>query len=270
MPLFAMNEFCRSLGALLLCVAISAITPVQGAAAGGTAGVRWNCSVPLLPDYKTKTSKDPDVGEGVSYLYIGDKHLHSNYGADAEFTAPIDGRRGWYDSGLRLGPLNENYASVQIEISRWKRFNYQQHVALAWSVPHGEVEYRDTGLLLADGVPHRLGIFVREGLVHLLVDSRDICSTRAAYFVGSSQPKYFQVRTETSVVGSNGHARVWDLRLKRDADAVARPYASDCILHRFGIFWGRVGAGSFVAHGAFYPNEALFFTGADPATSCRT
>lgn len=210
-------------------------------------------------------------GEGVSYLYIGAKDLHSHYGADALFVAPLDGQRGWYDSGVRLGPLNENNGFVQIEISRWQRFDYKAHAAVAWALPHGKVvEYRDTGLMLADGVAHELGIFVYSGLVHLLVDGRVICSARAAAFVTSTEPKYFQVRTETSVVGSNGGAYVSRLLLKRDADRFVLSYVTDCVLHRYGIYWKEIGAGSFAARGAFYPNEALFFTGTDPTARCRT
>jgi hypothetical protein len=181
------------------------IPPVIATAANGSASIRWNCPVPMLRDYKDDVAGGTDVGEGISYLYDGDKHLRSNYGADALFTAPIDGRQGWYDTALRLGPYAENNGFVQVEISRWKRFDYKQHVAVAWSVPHGSVvEHRDTGLMLADGVPHRLGIFVRDGLLRMFVDGRLLCSTHASNFVASSERKYFQVRTETSVVGSNG------------------------------------------------------------------
>jgi hypothetical protein len=238
----------------------------------------------MLPDFKAKTGGDPDVGEGVTYLYAGDLHprwqhgrfvgesgLRTNYGVDGLFTAPLDGRRGWYDSAVRLGPLNENNGYVQIETSRWQRFGYAQHVAVAWGVAHtNDVEYRDLGLMLADNVPHRLGIYVSNGLIHLLVDGRVVCSTRASYFVAPLGPKYFQMRTETGVVGSNTRARLSDVRLKRDGDVVARPYASDCVLHRYGIFWESVGHGSYLARGAFYPSEALFFTGLDPSTPCRT
>jgi hypothetical protein len=210
------------------------------------------------------------VGEGVTYLYVGDKHLHWNYGADAEFTTALDGRRGWYDSGVRLGPRKENNGFVQIEISRWERFDYRAHVAIAWALPHARVvEYRDTGLMLPDGVPHGLGIYVRDRRVQLTVDGRVVCSTQASYFIAPSEPKYFQVRSETSVVGSNGAARVSNLRLKRDADPSARPYPTDCILHRHGIFWTYLGTAGFAARGAFYPEEATYFTGIDPSKRCR-
>lgn len=224
----------------------------------------------MLPDYKAKESSSPNTGEGVTYLYMGGKDLHSSYSASADFITPLDGRRGWYDSGLRLGPLNENNGFVQIEISRWERFDYREHVAVAWALPHTSVvEYRDTDFMLTDGVPHRLGIAVRNGLLQLIVDGRVVCFTRASYFLGSLERRYFQVRTETSVLGSNSAARVSNLRLKRDADSTAIPYRSDCILHRHGMFWQYVGTADFAARGAFYPNESTFFTGIDPSKACR-
>jgi hypothetical protein len=91
-----------------------------------------------------------------------------------------------------------------------------------------------------------------------------------ANFVKPGEQKFVEIRTETSVVGRNGGASVTDIRLKRDSDARARPYASDCVMHRYGISWRPIGPGVFKASGAFYPNEATFFTGADPNTRCRT
>jgi hypothetical protein len=225
--------------------------------------------VPLLGDYKGASGSDPDVGEAVTYLYAGDKGMHQSYGADALFTMPLDGRHGWYDSTLRLGPYIEDNGFVQIEISRWARFNYKQHVAVSWSVPHGIVQHKDTGLLLDDRVAHRLAIAVSGGRVDLRADGREICSAPASSFVTPASRKYFQVRSETSVVGRNGNARVSDVHLKRDTDATSRPFASDCVLHRHGIYWEYLGAGKFVARGAFYPNEATYFTGVDPSTPCR-
>lgn len=262
---------------------LAAIGSAPDAANAGGGDVPWSCSVPMLVIPKIKATAVADVGEGVTYLYVGDKHprwnhgrydgepdLRTDYGAEALFTTPLDGRRGWYDSGIRLGPLNENNGFVQIETSRWDRFAYKQHAAVAWAVPHASVvEYRDLGLALADDKPHRLGIFVWDGSVHLLVDRRIICSTRASYFVADSEPKYFQIRTETSAIGTNTGARLADIRLKRDGDAFSRPYTSDCVLHRFGIFWEPVGHHSYAARGAFYPSETVYFTGLDPSQPCH-
>jgi len=262
---------CRALSVVAL-GAILAGTAAAGASNAATPGtsaaVPWQCSVPLLANPKADSDNEPDLGEGVSYLYIGDSRLQSNYGADALFTVPLSAQRGWYDSGMRLGPLAEDNGFVQIEISRWKRFDYKQHAAVSWSVPHGTPEHRDTGLMLDDATPHRLGISVAAGMVQLLVDSRVLCSTRSAYFVRAGAPKYFQVRTETGVEGANGDTRAADLRLQRDVDRTPQPYQTTCILHRHGIFWERRGGGAFAVRGAFYPDEATFFTGADASKPC--
>ena len=224
----------------------------------------------MLADYSGAGNSDPDVGEAVTYLYAGDKNMHANYGADAVFTAPLDGRRGWYDSTLRLGPYLEDNGFVQIEISRWQRFNYRPHIGVAWSVPHGTVQHKDTGLMLDDRAAHRLAIAVSAGRVDLRADGREICSAPASSFVAPERRKYFQVRSETSVFGRNGSSQVRDIRLKRDSDNAARPFASDCILHRHGIYWEHIGGGRFTARGAFYPDEATYFAGRDPSKPCRS
>jgi hypothetical protein len=254
---------------VLLAFAFGSVSASDGTAVNSPA-VRWSCAVPLLGDYEG-AGNAPDVGEAVTYLYAGDKDMHEDYGADALFTMPLDGRHGWYDSTLRLGPYIEDNGFVQIEISRWERFNYKQHIAVSWSVPHGTVvQHKDTGLMLDDRVAHRLAIAVHGGRVDLRVDGREICSAPASSFVSPGSRKYFQVRSETSVVGRNSNARVSDVHLKRDSDRTPRPFASDCILHRHGIFWEYLDGGRFVARGAFYPNEATYFTGTDFSKPCRS
>lgn len=226
--------------------------------------------MPLLPDYKPSTN-GADVGEGVTYLYVGDRHLHADYGADAVFTTPLDGRKGWYDSAIHVAPLDNEDVTAQIEISRWQRFDYRPHVAIAWALPHSKsVEYKDTNLFVDDGRPHRLGIYVRDSVLRLLVDGRTICTTRAALFVSPSERKYFQVRTETSTPGTNTHAGVSQLRLKRDTDRAPVTFYSRCIMHRNGVFWQSSAPGAFLARGAFYPNESTFFAGLNPDDRCKT
>ena len=255
--------------AFFLCIGLQIPSGAPAAANARPAHAKWDCSTSLLPDYSPKT-KETDVGEGVTYLYVGDRSLHADYGADALFTTPLDGKRGWYMSGLRLGPLNENNGFVQIGISRWERFDYGQHVAVAWAFPHtNDVGYKDTGIMLSENTAHRLGIFVRQGRVDLRVDGRVICSSDVLAFVAAGEPKYFQIRTETGEIGRNSRASVTDIRLKRDADSSSRPYATDCVLHRYGIFWESTGARAFATRGAFYPNETTFFTGIDPAKPPR-
>ena len=234
------------------------------------AAALWTCSPPLLPDYKSKTNA-ADVGEGVTYLYVGDRHLRADYGADAVFTTPLDGSHGWYDSAIHFGPLHNEDVFAQIEISRWARFAYRPHVAIAWALPRSTtVEYKDTDVFVDDGLPHRLGIYVGDGSLRLLLDGRTICSARASLFVSPYERKYFQIRTETNAPGSNSRATVTHLRLKRDSDRAPIAFVSHCILHRNGIFWQTRSPGTFAARGAFYPNESTFFTGITPDSHCKT
>lgn len=254
-----------------LSFAVAAIALVTPSPAVAAPAVAWNCVVPMLPDYAAKV-KEPNVREGVTYLYVGAKNLHENYAADALLRENLDGKHGWYDAGIRLGPLNENNGLVQLEETRWQRFGYALHVAVAWGRPHTTtIFYKDLPIMLSDSAPHRLGMSVRRGRLSLIVDGRAICTTRASYFVSGPERKYFQVRDETGAIGRNGNAVVSDLRLKRDNDAALHAFRSDCILHRFGIFWASTGRhGEFASRGAFYPTEALYFTGRQADQPCKT
>lgn len=253
---------------------VAAFSSITRAAAAGAAApstsVHWNCSTALLPDFKPQGAANPNVGEGVAYLYAGHRDLHTNYGAAATFVAPIEARHGWYDTGIRLGPLNENNGFVQVEISHWARFDYRGHVAIVWALPHTTtVQYRDTGLFVSDKSSSLLSIMVRDQIVHLAVNGRDVCSTAATPFVSSSEQKYFQIRTETGLEGDNTGARVSNLRLKRDGDTALKPFASHCLFHGWGVSWKPTATNTFKAVGAFYPGEARFFTGLMPDTACK-
>lgn len=257
-------------------VGLIAVALLQNAlSAGASAAVRservhWACTTPLLPAFVSKGKDEPDIGEGIAYIYMGDKNLHSDYLAEATFTSPLDGKHRWYDTGLKLGPLNENLGSVQIEVSRYQRFDYRAHVAIVWSLPHdANVEYRDTGLMIRDGATARLGIAVHGGLIHLQLNGKDVCTTGAAQFVSASERKYFQVRTETAAEGHNTSAVASNLRLKTDAELRTHPFRAHCKLQMRGVSWQRMGSGSFEARGAFYPNEASLFTGLEPGSTCK-
>jgi hypothetical protein len=232
----------------------------------------WQCSVGL-----TTVLDDPAPGnasnkEGVSYLYVGDHHLASNYLAEATFTVPrTNQKHGFYGNSIRLGPLTENYAFVHLMLVRNKRFDFAEHVAVGWAFPYGtSVEFKDTNLVYPDDrLSHRLGIGVAGGIVSLYVDGARICSARADHFVQPNEAKYFQVRTETDGIGRFGSGTVRAITLKRDTDPAALPYESRCEFHGWGVSWLPERAGTFRVAGAFYPTEATFFDGILPDTKCR-
>lgn len=263
---------CRILRASATLVLLFALAPIPSPATATKGVVHWACSTPLLPDMPASSSdNDPDVGEGVSYLYVGSKHLTSDYAVDAAFTLPSAGKRGWYGNSIRLGPLVENNGWVQIMLVREPRFDYRAHVAVAWGLPHTSVVYfKDTGIAYSDDRPHRLGISVAKDKLLLWVDGRELCSTSAAQFASSRERKYFQVRSEVGVIGSAGAGTVRDIRLKTDVDRSLMPLTIACEMRRHGVAWYETGPGMFDVRGAYYANEATIFTGTDPNAPCRT
>jgi hypothetical protein len=247
-----------------------AAAPLTEAKAAGTK-VHWNCTTAFLPDVRFSNVKSVSQGEAISYLYIGAKGLYQDYAARATFVSPIDVKSDWYDSGLRLGPLRESHGFAQVEVSHWRRFDYKGHIAIAWALPNtSDIQYRDTGLLVRDGASVDIGIAVKAGILHMLVDGKDICSTSASQFVSPKETKYFQVRTETAAVGHNSGARVTSLALKRDSSANLEAFQTNCILHGYGIYWEPLSSGSFVARGSFYATEDSFFTGLESESQCKT
>jgi hypothetical protein len=223
-----------------------------------------------LPDLNLSSSENGDSKEGVSYVYVGAHHLARNYRAEATFTLPRSKQaRGFYGNGIRLGPMKEDYATVQLMLVRYARFHFAQHVAIAWSYPFGSVYFKDTDLVYRDDdSPHRLAMAVREGTLALYVDGSLICTTSSAHFVRDSAAKYFQIRTETNVAGFTAGGTVRDVVLKRDTDPVASPFTSHCEFHGWGIGWLPEGGGLFRSSGAFYPNEATYFEGIPPGAKC--
>jgi hypothetical protein len=255
---------------LVVCsILLLAAAPVTVKTAGEK--VHWNCTPAFLPEVRLADAKDANQGEAISYLYIGAKDLHQDYVAQAKFISPIDVKSDWYDSGLRLGPLRENNGFAQLEVSHWRRFDYKGHIAVSWQLPNtSDVQYRDTGLMARDGASVVLGISVKGDTLHMRVNGVDICSTRAGQFVSAKDAKYFQVRTETAALGHNSGARVAAVALKRDSDTKLNPFQTNCVLHRFGIYWEPLSGSAFTARGSFYPTEDSFFTGLQPASRCKT
>ncbi len=242
--------------------------------ASGTASSKssspWRCSVHLLHDFVDNTSNPNEDKQGTSYLYAGARQMTNDYRAEATFTLPRTGQsRGFYGNSVRLGPLRENYAFVQVMLIRWKRFNFGQHIAIAWAYPEGTVQLKDTDLVYPDRrFSHRLGIGVSGHLLSLYVDGSAICTTSSDHFVRANAAKYFQIRTETNQVDFAGSGTVLALKLKRDSDASPKGYESHCEFHGYGVSWLPLGGGAFRVAGAFYPNEATYFSGIAPDTKC--
>ncbi len=230
----------------------------------------WRCSVHLLPDFVDSTSNPNENKQGTSYLYVGARQMTNDYRAEATFTLPRTGQsRGFYGNSIRLGPLRENYAFVQVMLIRWKRFNFSQHIAIAWAYPEGIVQLKDTDLAYPDRhSSHRLGIGVAGRLLSLYVDGSAICTASSDHFVRPNAAKYFQIRTETNQVGFAGSGTVRVVKLKRDSDVSPKLYESHCEFHGYGVSWVPLGGGAFRVAGAFYPNEATYFSGITPDSKC--
>lgn len=209
--------------------------------------------------------------EAISYLYVGARGLESDYLATATFSLPrANIRHGWYANSIVLKPMADDRVFVSLMLVRNKRFDFNEHVAVAWATPHAaDVSYKDTSLIFADpGEPHRLAIGMKRGVLSLYVDTRAICTTLGGRFVKANAVKWFQVRTETNALGYHGSGTVNSIALKRDIDASPKPFSVRCEWHGSGLSWLPLENGSFIVSGVFRRNEAAYVDGARPRTKC--
>jgi hypothetical protein len=216
------------------------------------------CNGHLLPDYVDRSPWDDGNHEGVSDLYVGAHRTVHNYLTQATFTLPrTPQRKGFYGNGIRLGPLKEDYAFIQVMLVRERRFDFADHVAVAWALPYSsKVVFKDTNLLYRDNDPsHRLGIRVIGGALTLYVDGSVLCTARSDHFVRSGSAKYFQIRTETDVPGFFGSGTVRDIALKTDAEKAPRPFRSDCEFHGYGVSWIALGRGAYRSQAITMPTK---------------
>jgi hypothetical protein len=231
----------------------------------------WRCDDHFLSDYNMSAADAGGLQEGISYLYIGARGLKTDYLASATFTLPrTDQRSGWYANSIVLKPMADDRVFVSLMLIRNRRFDYNEHVAVAWAAPHAaSVSYKDTDLVYLDSSgPHRIGIGVKHRLLSLDVDGQTICRTRSDRFVASNAIKWFQVRTETNAPVHRTTGTVRSISLKRDADASPVPFIVRCEWHGSGVSWLPMGGGRFRAGGTFDPHVATYVDGAERGTKC--
>lgn len=234
-------------------------------------GTLWQCDGRLLPDVNISSQDAGGKQEAISYLYVGAPGLKDDYGATATFTLPRKNlRHGWYANSVVLKVMGDDRIFVSLMLIRNKRFDFAQHIAVAWATPGAaDVSYRDTNLVYPDpGNSHRLGIGVKRNVLSLYVDGHTVCTTHTDRFVRPNAIKWFQVRTETNVPGQASSGTVRFIALKRDADSALTPFSIHCEWHGSGLSWTSEGAGSFRTSGAFRPNEKTYTDGAKPGAKC--
>ncbi len=225
----------------------------------------FTCAIPILnPDMdrsSTKTYAQKTALNGQSDLDVGGT-LRRDFSLAATFTLPrATANRGlFYSNWLLLIPVRSS-AFVQLELMRWKKYRYRDEIALTWTLPHGQLVYRDTGIFLNDG-PHQLSIGVRRSTIAFGVDGRTICSAPERAFFSAADHLYYQIGTEVAQIGDRPVGTVSNIRLKQDGASEPAQVAIQCIYRGYGTSWERGGSGVFTAAGVFDTTQPyLKFTG---------
>ena len=205
---------------------------------------------------------------GMSNIDFGGGLLN-DFGLFATFTLPRSptNRSLFYSNWIILLKYGSG-GMVQLELMRWKKYNYREEVGLTWTLPGRELQYRDTGIFLTDS-PHRLGIGANAETIWFAVDGKRICSAAKSRFFGNKDTLYYQIGTEVELVGDLPTGTVSDIRLKRDADFEAVPVNATCIYRGYGMSWEPAGGGLFRAAGVFDATERSRFTGLRWSEPCR-
>jgi hypothetical protein len=277
------------LARLVLAVAFSSSLAAAncGSARAGVENVDppFTCSVPIVDplgnaDPSRHQRDAPEVKpahalptNGMSNIDFF-RGLQHDFDLAATFTLPlVPTNRGLFYSNWILLKSWKSNGFVQLEIMRWKKYGYRSEIGLTWAVPGMHFAYRDTGVFLTAG-PHRLDVGVSHGLIRFAVDGRAIChAPYVAIFPplgGKPERLFYQIGTEVEVVGDHPSGDVWDIRLKRDGDALPASAKVSCIYRGYGVSWESLGSGSFRAEGVFDATEPYYrFTGLQWNQPCR-
>lgn len=235
------------------------------------------CSVPILDPSAVQTERGvmhsdseqkrpPNAQSDVDIA--GD--FHNDYGVSAEFTLPyVPGNSGlFYSNWVILKALKGSPSFVQIELMRWKKYDYRDEIGLTWMLSDGVLIFRDSGIMLPDG-PHRLGISQANGLITLSVDRQAVCTTPFSAFFTSDERMYYQLGTEVSGVGDHPAGTLDAIEIKNDEDADYNAAHPSCVYRGFGVSWEYDGDGRFHAAGTFDPHQPyLLFTGLQRDQKC--
>jgi hypothetical protein len=235
------------------------------------------CSVPIVYPVKVSPREKRSTANvakprlptnGMSNIDVGGD-LRNDFALSAAFTLPrTNANRGLFYTNWIILLKYPSGGMIQIELMRWKKYDYRQEIGLTWSLPGHALQYRDTGVFLSNA-PHRLGIALRGGAIALLVDGKPVCHAAKSSFFAESDILYYQIGTEVLQVGDRPTGTVSDIRLKRDADLEAVPLKVTCVYRGNGVSWEPAAGGTFLAGGVFDATERSRFTGIAWGEPCR-
>ena len=137
----------------------------------------------------------------VPYVYVGG-NFHHDFSASALLTLPrVAANRGLFDTDwimlIRYPRPGESESAptpfVQIELMRWKRYEYRPELAYTWTDDQGRLVYADSNIFVDDATPHRFGIAVHEDALTMSLDGKDVCRAKTSSFFSPGDRFYFQV-----------------------------------------------------------------------------
>jgi hypothetical protein len=239
----------------------------------------FTCNVPILDPQAVHTASGTDpvapkladdqlAKNAQSDVDLGGD-FRDDFGVRADFTLPyVAGNTDFYSNWIILIPYHKT-AFVQLELIRWKKYDFREEIGLTWSLPDGDLIYRDTEVFLSDS-PHQLGIAVHGKTIAFTVDGNEICHAPKDVFFEATDQLYYQLGTEVRHVGDHPAGTLSNIEIKDGSWDTYFPAEANCIYHGYGVSWEFQGNGSYEAAGAFDEKQPdTTFTGNTPDESCR-
>jgi hypothetical protein len=235
------------------------------------------CEGAVLPSGgQAKRAEDATDMHAHATVYVGG-NMHRDFSVSALLTLPrVSANVGLFDTDWLLltrrglpGEDPDIYRPfVQIELMRWKKFDYNAEIAFTWTDDERNLVYVDSTLPIDDTIPHRFAIAAHDDALTMSVDGRVVCRAQTSHFFGPQDRLDVQVGDELVHSGDRLAGTIADLRRKTDDDAAEKPYAGACRYESNGVRWVPDGIGSFHAEGVASLGEAGHFVGFDRNALC--
>ncbi len=220
------------------------------------------CNVPLTGtpptasqiahDNRRATTGQP--ANALALLYTGGE-MQIPYTLQATMTLPRSTtNKGLFYSNWVLLASRDSRSFVQIELMRWKKFNYRNEIALTWAEPDGVLRYYDTPVFVSDAA-HELSISLDGDYITLQADNSVTCAAGVRFFYASSERLYYQIGSEVSEPGDRPTGEIWNIRAG-DAAHPLQAIEPRCSYRGFGLSLEKRGSGRYVPQGVFDAGRA--------------
>jgi len=186
----------------------------------------------------------------ISYLTAaGD--LQRNFSLSANLVLPkMPSNRGlFYTDWIILGQQGDEVLPfVQVNLLRWKRYDYRPEISYTWMGPNKKLVYQDSTVFLNDK-PHNFEIGAQADRMFVRVDNIEVCHGSMYRFFGNNPKLSYQLGGELVHYGDRIEGAATNIRFKSDKDPYPKIHNFRCEWIDRGLHWKKTGIASFRLEG---------------------